>query len=801
MHLKDYCSVNVAWVEWGTCGKGYIALSELQERRSFRAARLVDNSERFLLLNFPRSSRGTILYQYLSEIVQDGVLIGTERFSFFGVTEPGIKEGWVIFFREDHKLSVRRVLDLCGNLDKVFLDNGPGKYAARLGLSFSSTQATINISEDQALMIRDCRASDGTLTTDGSKPGQYKIAFRPSMHKYDGGSTVVDVNNISSTPICAKMNHAFIVILLTLGVKLKPIQDLLQRQIDEIEDLGRDRQRALAEFSSNPDAQGTWFFQELFDMLEAGHDMTEPYLESMIRRQQDSQYSSLLKKLNISVPKARYVYGVVDELDVLKQNEVNPSYLPSDLRVLKAAKYPELVFLRDCIVFPRDGKTSIPNLMAGGDLDGDKYFVCWDQTLIPPAVQEPEPTTTQQPSARSSSEVTRTISDLPNALVKLFARLHDSGLLGTASNEWKRAVERSQLLANAEYPKELASIVAVALDLTKTGADYSQLKRRFEDLKEKYYDTVQADFPSPLDPLRDQIPKPCKNMQRPLYYPIDPVLKIREGCEEAWDGFYREGQRQIGIFNSRLRDAIQSEKDRVLELGKLSGRSICAKKAGDSGADQVKEDFIKIYFEQSSDPMDRTNYLRASAWYCVGYERGKTAFAWLGSQYLNKLKAQNGCIPGMPGLSIDTSYETDGRNTPQQKDDELDMEGEEEVTVKENEIEIGIGIEENNEKEEEEPKTQGSGKPECKRSKKSIRRQKEKKEYDVLAMGDVQKSRPRWKILCLLFWLLILSLLSFCIPPEFENVATMLLIGNGSESHSESEAGIYEIALPFKLTL
>ena len=67
-------------------------------------------------------------------------------FRFLGVVEGGIKEGWVIFYHEDRKWTVERVLKMCGDLGKVFLESGPGKYMARLALSFSSTQPTIDVS-------------------------------------------------------------------------------------------------------------------------------------------------------------------------------------------------------------------------------------------------------------------------------------------------------------------------------------------------------------------------------------------------------------------------------------------------------------------------------------------------------------------------------------------------------------------------------------------------------------------------------------------------------------------------------
>ena len=42
----------------------------------------------------------------------------------------------------------------------------------------------------------------------------------------------------------------------------------------------------------------------------------------------------------------------------------------------------------------------------------------------------------------------------------------------------------------------------------------------------------------------------------------------------------------------------------------------------------------------TSNTRGRRRHLQASAWYCVGYEKGKVAFAWLGAKYLNESHAQ-----------------------------------------------------------------------------------------------------------------------------------------------------------------
>lgn len=96
----------------------------------------------------------------------------------------------------------------------------------------------------------------------------------------------------------------------------------------------------------------------------------------------------------------------------------------SDLRILNAVDKPELKHLKDCIgrghfctsdllVFPRTGKRPLTDMMSGGrrasaaltcsgDLDGDLYFVCWDENLIPPGEAEPA-MYAESPSSRPPS--------------------------------------------------------------------------------------------------------------------------------------------------------------------------------------------------------------------------------------------------------------------------------------------------------------------------------------------------------------------------------------------------------------
>lgn len=114
-------------------------------------------------------------------------------------------------------------------------------------------------------------------------------------------------------------------------------------------------------------------------------------------------------KLRVLVPKSRIVFGACDPFNELEYGQCvfqptlfdelqfaefeaahevmvvrNPCYHPGDIRVLKLVKNnPVYAYLSDCIVFPTRGSRPHADESSGGDLDGDEFFVSWDQDLIP----------------------------------------------------------------------------------------------------------------------------------------------------------------------------------------------------------------------------------------------------------------------------------------------------------------------------------------------------------------------------------------------------------------------------------
>lgn len=231
-----------------------------------------------------------------------------------------------------------------------------------------------------------------------------QIAYRPSMKKYNGGPRVLEIQDASRAPrdSGARLNKHFILLLLTIGIDLKVFEDLLEAQLDTLAKILSDRDAAMYALDGELDADGQGFDQELYSMLLARHDMSEPYVQVHLNRYLDLRHNTLREKLAISVTNSSYLFGVVDPTGTLDEGQVyvnlpfrggpqtgsiligrNPAYDPSDLRVLEGVNAKALSHLTNCLVFSTKGKHSETDYMGGSDLDGDQYMVITDEKLIP----------------------------------------------------------------------------------------------------------------------------------------------------------------------------------------------------------------------------------------------------------------------------------------------------------------------------------------------------------------------------------------------------------------------------------
>ena len=77
------------------------------------------------------------------------LLTSVYSYTSFGITETSIKEGYIILPHEGGKVTVNGLLSTLGDLEDIYLKNGPGSYAARRGMSFSLTTETMKVIMNQ----------------------------------------------------------------------------------------------------------------------------------------------------------------------------------------------------------------------------------------------------------------------------------------------------------------------------------------------------------------------------------------------------------------------------------------------------------------------------------------------------------------------------------------------------------------------------------------------------------------------------------------------------------------------------
>ncbi|CAF4082548.1 unnamed protein product, partial [Rotaria sordida] len=189
-----------------------------------------------------------------------------------------------------------------------------------------------------------------------------------------------------------------------------------------------------------------------------------------------------VEKLKIPITKSRLAFGVCDPYGVLKSGEVyfrptfngrqfmidskicfvakSPSYYLGDIRVLKLTSYQQLEHLYDVIVFPTKGQRPHPNEIAGSDLDGDKYLICWDNDLIPKQVNKPM-------NYNSTAKVQESEFITRNEMISHFANAkknNQSGIIDNYYNYWANL-----LGVNSTQCRRLAELFSEAVDAPKTG--------------------------------------------------------------------------------------------------------------------------------------------------------------------------------------------------------------------------------------------------------------------------------------------------------------------------------------------
>ncbi|KID89494.1 suppressor of ascus dominance [Metarhizium guizhouense ARSEF 977] len=329
-----------------------------------------------------------------------------------------------------------------------------------------------------------------------------EVHIRNSQKKFESDFQGLEIVRCAARST-ATLNRQTITILESLGVPKKMFMELLKEQINWYENAAKDTSEAIKLLTKFVDENQSSLV--LAELLKAGFmtdNVLEPFTLNIFNLWLSWSFRLLKEKTRIHVPKSAFVLGCVDESGSLRGHSIetesssdqldehklpqiflqltdpshegrtntiqgkcvvgrNPSLHPGDIRVVQAVNNPKLRHLKDVIVFPSKGDRPVPAMLSGGDLDGDDFFIIWDDRLIPKEWNH-KPMDYQAPNPRQLDRDV-TVDDLREFFVN-YMKNDNLGLIAVAHLAF----------ADMHGPKSqiclrLAELHSQAVDYAKTG--------------------------------------------------------------------------------------------------------------------------------------------------------------------------------------------------------------------------------------------------------------------------------------------------------------------------------------------
>lgn len=558
----------------------------------------------------------------------------------------------------------------------------------------------------------------GVIVSWPGKNDGKRLSLRPSMNKFESKHNTIEVCGWTRFQP-GFLNRQIITLLSALGVSDGIFWNMQNSMVSKLNQLLHDTEIAFDHLAASCSEQGN----TAAIMLSAGFKPdSEPHLRGMLTCIRAGQLWGLREKSRIFVKSGRWMMGVLDEVAVLEQGQCfiqvstpsledcfarhgsmfsdakrnlkvvtgtvviakNPCLHPGDVRILEAVDVQELYHLTDCLVFPQNGKRPHTNEASGSDLDGDTYFVTWEEDLIPPSRKSWEP---MDYDPVESKQLPRGVNH--KDIINFFAKNMVNDSLGTICNAHVVHADLSEDGALDENCIKLAELAATAVDFPKTGREVRMpyhlkpkiypdfmgkeefqsyvskkiLGRMYREIKDAYDDDMVASQDLTINP---------KNI---LY---DKDLEII-----GYDNFEMNAWKHKCSYDGQLKGLLGQYKvnreEEVVTGHIWSMPKYNSKKQGElkerlhNAYSALKKEFRQIFEQMDSEDFDKLSdeeknkmyEQKASAWYQVSYhpfwleeamkmqepdgegEQVMLSFAWIAADYLARIKIKRRVMNGV----------------------------------------------------------------------------------------------------------------------------------------------------------
>ncbi|KAF3447120.1 hypothetical protein FNV43_RR12300 [Rhamnella rubrinervis] len=692
--------------------------------------------------SFPQKTK---VHKRVRSILSDGFYLCGRKYSFLAFSSNQLRDRSAWFLAEDSKINVHNVKSWMGK----FFDKNIAKCAARMGLCFSSTYASVEVPSTQVNHDLPDIERNGYVFSDGigmiapdlakevaeklkldrnppcayqiryagfkgvvacwpSKDDEIRLSLRTSMCKFQSNHTILEICSWTRFQP-GFLNRQIITLLSTLNVSDEIFWNMQETMIFKLNQMLMDRDMAFDVLTASCAEQGN----VAAIMLSAGFNpQSEPHLRGMLTCIRAAQLWGLREKARIFVPSGRWLMGCLDELGVLQQGQCfiqvstpmlencfskhgsrfnerennlevikgfvvvakNPCLHPGDIRILEAIDAPGLHHLYDCLVFPQNGERPHTNEASGSDLDGDLYFVTWDENLIPPGKKSWIP---MQYEAAETKRLTRSVTQ--EDIADFFSKNMANESLGAICNAHVVHADLSEYGALDEKCIKLAELAATAVDFPKTGKIVSlpsHLKPKlYPDFmgKEEYQSYKSTKILGRLyRKIKDAYDEDTATSSElnflPGDIPYDKDLEVPGAADfmvDAWDkkcSYDAQLNGLLGQYKVNREEEIIT--GHIWSMPKYTSRKQGElKERLKHSYSAMKKEFRQIFekmevdFEQLTDDEKNIKYeQKASAWYQVTYhpawakksmdmqepdgagDKVMLSFAWLAADYLARIK-------------------------------------------------------------------------------------------------------------------------------------------------------------------
>ncbi|KAL3420212.1 RNA-dependent RNA polymerase 1 [Phlyctema vagabunda] len=495
-----------------------------------------------------------------------------------------------------------------------------------------------------------------------------EVHIRESQQKFAATYNGLEIIRCSRFS-CSALNRQTITILSALGVPDEVFLSMLAEQLAGYHEAMHDNNKALTLLARYIDDNHMTL--SIASMILNGF-MTErdPFVLSLLHLWRSWSIKLLKEKAKIIVEEGAFVLGCVDETDTLKghsnpQNtraydskdvthlpEIfiqvpdrqdpttykvitgvclvgrNPSLHPGDIRVVRAVDVEALHGLRDVVVFPQKGDRDIPSMCSGGDLDGDDFFVIWDEKLLPNEWNLAPMSYT----APTPVELRRSVK--VDDLIKFFVKFMKNDALPTIAHNHLAQADFLTGAGGVKHAKclELAELHSKAVDYVKTGLPAEMPKRlriqKWPHFMEKKNKSKNKIYHSEaiLGQLYDKVESvgfepqygvPFDRRILRAYKPENSILKAARQVKSQYDTAMRRimAQQEIGtefevwttfvLSKPRVGSdyKVQEDMDKITSAFKARFQVVCIERAGGKDFD-VLGPFVAAMYRVTKEELD-----------------------------------------------------------------------------------------------------------------------------------------------------------------------------------------------------